>query len=465
MKRSESMKRGIFWVLLGTVLLSPLPFGAIHPWSYTLLAVVVGILVLLWSLTTLVSGAAPPVTIAMIRLPAMLFAGAIAWLIVQSAAWTPAGWHDPIWADAARVLDAPVRSAVSVDPFATRTGIMRLLTYAGIFWLALQYGRAGERTRDVFYGVAIAGIAYAAYGLAIEFTGAEKVLWFDKERYRDALTSTFRYKNAYATYAGMGLICILALLVRALGRENFAAMGPHERLRTILTLVFADIWYLVLGLVLLVTALLLSDSRGGFLAGVLAVIGFAIALRLAPGRKLPYRKTFLALLIAGAAGFFHLSGGTVYDRLSTTISYTDTREHIYVTAAAAIAERPLTGWGLGTFEGVFARFQPDLFPTRTLRAHSEYLDNALGMGIPAALALILAVAALGTVCLRGVRQRQRNNHYPAAGVAVVVLAGLHAAVDFTFQVPAVAATFALLLGVCCGQSWSSLVRRTARADG
>jgi hypothetical protein len=56
------MSRIVFWLLLGTVLLSPIPFGAIFPWSYTLLALIIGALVLIWSVTLLVAGAPPSVT-------------------------------------------------------------------------------------------------------------------------------------------------------------------------------------------------------------------------------------------------------------------------------------------------------------------------------------------------------------------------------------------------------------------
>ena len=53
------------------------------------------------------------------------------------------------------------------------------------------------------------------------------------------------------------------------------------------------------------------------------------------------------------------------------------------------------------------------------------------------------------------RRRRRNALYPCMGVAASVLVGLHATVDFTMQVPAVAATYALIMGAACSQSWST----------
>ncbi|KKM69395.1 hypothetical protein LCGC14_1451270, partial [marine sediment metagenome] len=40
-----------------------------------------------------------------------------------------------------------------------------------------------------------------------------------------------------------------------------------------------------------------------------------------------------------------------------------------------------------------------------------------------------------------------------------VLVGVHSMVDFSLQIPAIGATFALILGIGCAQSWSSRPRR------
>ena len=453
--------RSVFWVLLGTVLLLPLPFGSIFPWAYTLLAVIVALLVAVWSVTLAISGAPPPVTLGMIRTPAILFFGVIAWAGLQATTWTPATWHNPVWSETASFLSTAVQGSISVVPYATETSIMRLLTYAGIFWLALQFGRSSQRANQVFYTVAIAGLAYAAYGLLIQFTGAEVVLWYDKESYIGSLTSTFHYKNAYASYAGMGLICVVALLIRVIGREDFSLMGPRERLRSLLLLVFEKSWYLILAFVLITAALLLSNSRGGLLAAIAALLVFSLTIWKGLSKRSPYGRTAIAAILATGLLFVAIGGGKVIDRLGNT-SVNNIRTQIYAGTIEAIKEHPLKGWGMGSFEGVFAKVQGPEFRLRPKRAHNEYLDNALGLGIPATIALVLSIGLLGYRCIRGSRTRQRDTHFPASGAAITVFIGIHSFFDFTMQTPAVAATFALLLGTCCAQSWSSLVRRIAR---
>ena len=98
------MSRLIVWVLLGTVLLSPLPFGSIYPSAYTVFAAIVAVLVGLWGLHVAVSGTTPAFPVRRIWFPLVSFAIVIGWAIVQMSPCTPASLHNPEWADTARIL-------------------------------------------------------------------------------------------------------------------------------------------------------------------------------------------------------------------------------------------------------------------------------------------------------------------------------------------------------------------------
>jgi len=78
------------------------------------------------------------------------------------------------------------------------------------------------------------------------------------------------------------------------------------------------------------------------------------------------------------------------------------------------------------------------------------------LGVPAALALFLALGGLAVTCWRGVARRHRDWVFPATGAAASVLVGLHATVDFSLQLPAVAILYATIMGVGVAQSYSSV---------
>jgi len=113
------------------------------------------------------------------------------------------------------------------------------------------------------------------------------------------------------------------------------------------------------------------------------------------------------------------------------------------------------GYGYGTFSDSFRLYDLNEEPFHYDRAHNTWLENTFELGIPAALALYLSLTGLAWICLRGVNHRHRDWVYPATGVAASVLVGLHATVDFSLQLPAIAILYAAIMGIAFAQSYSS----------
>ena len=121
----------------------------------------------------------------------------------------------------------------------------------------------------------------------------------------------------------------------------------------------------------------------------------------------------------------------------------------------AIGSAPVLGTGYGTFEEVFRFYRTSDVGNFYLKAHNTYLENALELGIPAAVALFAILAGFLALTFVGLRRRRREAVYPCIGFAATVLVAAHSTVDFSLQIPAVAATYCLIMGAACGQCWSS----------
>ena len=98
-------------------------------------------LVIALEISLLASGRPHPFPFRKIMIPAIGFAAVVAWIIVQMSMMTPLGWHYPIWSMAGDALGVPVAGSVSVNADLTMLALVRLLTAASVFWLALQFGR------------------------------------------------------------------------------------------------------------------------------------------------------------------------------------------------------------------------------------------------------------------------------------------------------------------------------------
>ena len=445
----------VFRGLVAVVLLAPLPFGSYPVWAWSVLVGGTGILLLGWGALA-ASG-----RVAIVRVPRRLwwaaipFALAILWALFQTLPFSPESLHHPVWRSAEEALGIPYAGSISLDPVAGRESLVRIAAYAGIFWLSLQFGRDRGRARSMLAAVAAVAAAYALYGLAVNVSGANAILWFDKTAYRDVVTATFVNRNSFATFAGLGLVCATAMLARRLRRAGSGAQGLRQRVRDLIAEGYARTGLLLGAWFVLAVALLLTESRGGTAAAVLALTVFfgALALR----RGLSPRAFILPMLVVALAGtiVLDMSGDGLARRLWTTADNWQFRAEIYRQTGQAIGDSPALGTGLGTFASVYRLYRTGDIDPGVHMAHNDYLEIALELGIPAGACLVASLAALAFVCAGGALVRRHDPEVPAAGLAACALVGAHALVDFSLQIPAVAATFSLMLGAGIAQSWRS----------
>ena len=80
----------------------------------------------------------------------LFFLLACAWVLVQLGTWTPGGWHHPLWQMTAENLAMDVPGRITLSAEDSWTALMRLLAYALVFLLALQFGRDRGRAQLTF---------------------------------------------------------------------------------------------------------------------------------------------------------------------------------------------------------------------------------------------------------------------------------------------------------------------------
>ena len=442
----------VFLALLALTLAAPLPIGAYPAWAWASMSAVCGILLCCWGVSALTGrvplAAAPP----FLWLSAAALGLALVWGLLQTAEFMPGSWHHPMWRDAAEALNAPLLGAISLDPAAGRESLLRMASYAGVFWLAFQYGRDSRRADFALRALAAGAACYALFGLVVLFSSAESILWFDKTDYTDLATGTFVNPNSFGAYCGIGLLCATAALLRRSSGGPPLRAGFRERVRFLLVEFLPRNALLLAAWLLLACALLLSLSRGATTATGLALLALFLLLALRRGKS--FRQMLRLLTAAALAGglLLLLAGQALERRLWDIGPDFARRAEIYSQTSIAIGERPLLGTGLGTFGAVYRSHRTaDIRPGVTM-AHNDYLELALELGIPAAALLVGSILILAGGCARGVWTRRRDFEIPAAGAAACVLVGAHSLVDFSLQIPAVAATFSFLLGVAAAQA-------------
>lgn len=443
----------LFWLLLTVVLLAPLPLGSNRPLPASALAAGVGALACAWGLGRLLGR---PRAVASIRpfRPAFILIGfAAGWAALQAAPFTPASLHHPYWGEARAVLGSGPGGAISINPAATWNRLMGLLAYGGIFWLALQLCQSSVRAYQALFALAVGGLAYAAYGL-FEFGKSDA----------QVVTSTFVNRNSYATYAGMTLFCGLGVVVGELTRRARPGISLRDLARDVLARPEASFGLGVIACLLAAAALLLTQSRGAFVGLCAALVAFVWSLRrMALVTAGTFVKAAAVFAVGLVAGIVWLAGEETLGRLAATDAQALNRLAYYRTTWEAIWDRPLLGTGYGTYADAFRAYNHPHTGTYFLdKAHNTYLQVIMELGWPAAAALYSGLALLVFRCLQGPLPDGRTAALPAVLAACSVLVAVHALVDFSLEMPANAATYALLLGVGCARTLGSGWRAASR---
>jgi O-antigen ligase len=433
------------FTLLGLVLLSALALGANRPAAWSFLALMVLPLFAV-QVALAFTGPLPP-QVRRLWLPGGLVLAALAWGWVQvQPGLVPQAAH-PLWAlveDGARTISA--------DPGQGRHALMRLLTYAMIFVVSLWTALTPERAATMLKAIALFSTALALFGFYAFATGTNPILG-EELADRGILKASFVNRNSYATYAAFGMLANLAAYLEA---TRYGGSSLRARLETF----FGGAWIFALGVLICIGAVSLTQSRAGAAA---ALVGLAVFFTARGARK---RDTswLLIALIAGVLLFVGATSATgLLDRLLTTDA-SDGRFLVYPAILEAIEDRPLLGHGLGAFHDSFRSYVPfEAARGEWVRAHSSYLELAMGLGLPAAGSFLLGLALIAWRLWRGVVRRRQDRIYACFAVGCIATAAFHSAFDFSLQMPATAALFAVILGLGTAQAYRKEELQRVRA--
>jgi O-antigen ligase len=130
------------------------------------------------------------------------------------------------------------------------------------------------------------------------------------------------------------------------------------------------------------------------------------------------------------------------------------RLSLYREAVAAIADRPLLGHGAGAYEAVQPLYHSETTPSHLLwnHAHSGVLELMAGMGIPAAMPLIVGFLALIFYLARSYWRAAALSPASLAAAGALTATGVHGLYDFSLETQSVALYMAVLAGLGTGEA-------------
>lgn len=338
----------------------------------------------------------------------------------------------------------------SISPYRTLEGAASLLSAFAAYALGALLSPDSKARDWAGRWLVIFAIVYAFVGLYLFFATAGA----NGARLDVGVSSA----NAAAALFGVLALVAMALLVRAgrgrlggdvetslpsgWGWAGFALKAPMS---------FA-------AMLLLFACLLLTASRGGLVATLAGILIFAAAIATQSVKNAGARGGILlapiAIIAATFALLFARGGEDVMQRFALAAEDLEVRRALADAHWSFVTERPLFGYGLNTYHELNAlAATPENW--RALRApgstHNIFIQvleetGAAGLGL---WALMLATPIFRAISR--IAGRRSGAEWAAAAFAATALLLLHGVVDFTLQVPAIAALYAFILGMTVGR--------------
>jgi O-antigen ligase len=337
----------------------------------------------------------------------------------------------------------------------TVTQFMNFVAYGLLFLIATDIFRNEREVRTLCLTLAVLGFALALLGSVQEFTSGGKLYWVRSPRFGGPIFGPYVNRNHYAGV--MELLFPFALM----GSLKPGLTGSKRIL-----LGFAAL--------LMISTVFLCGSRGGFISVVLQILFIAVVL-LWRSRQVGLVLTLTLVFILSAAFGTWLGSDRLLGRLGDVPSELQAetnggRWQLAKDSLQMFKQRPLTGFGLGTFPVIYPKYRTFVTDLYVNEAHNDFVQLLVETGIigfSVGIGLLVIVFRRGLQQIRGAVFGSWRTVAVCASVVSVVGLSVHSLFDFNLQIPANALLFYVLCAIAGSTSEedADVIRRIGRESG
>ncbi len=471
---SSLIDRLILAAVAALLILTPMAFGSVHVWAYSLVTVSVFILIVIWFIDHVALRSSKHLTL--VRTPAdlalVLLLLVIGLQMVPLPSFLVALLSPQTYAhkkEAFDILAAAGGSSakqnwmtISYYLHPTRLEGLKVVSYLGIFFLVVQTVRTKKQINFLIYVLILTGSFEALYGTFQSLGQNPYVWWWPGQKAGVVYASgTFIGSNHFAFYLELVLpLTVGFTLAQYSGKQRLRTGlgGARAFIQKVVDLVYpesANPKRFLMGICVLLMgiALVLSASRSGILS--LSVSASCMAVLFLGRRRLRKWGMAVCLLLVSIFLLALFLGMTPTVDKFHDIDELWRRLYTTKTLVPILMDYPLLGVGWGNLKQIYPRYIPLDAPenfnglTAAGYAHNDWIEAVTEIGIIGGLVILLVFSIFGYRMLR--IWRRRHDRY-ALGVGAGVMVGLGAAAvhsffDFSLRIPANPVALATVAGV------------------
>lgn len=444
---SRLLDAGIFFSVVGLIVLTAVPYGTVEAWWKALFVCAVFVLAILWIIEGYLSrsliGDAWPLVIPIAALAVFSLLQTVAF----SSGSSLAGISVSTW------------NAISSDPYQTRFFVLQLvaLTLTGVF--VTRYANTEGRVMALVNVVIVVAVACAIFGIIRQTTQTAVGFGLPLIKPQQGFAQ-FVNRNHFAYLMEMAFGLVLGLI---LGR------GVKREWSLVYVAALLPIW----------TGVVVSGSRGGLIAMmaqfVIGLLLFGVLLRRQPARErgsklvnlarsLPATIALLLLLIVGVSvGTLWLGGDQLANRIEDSRTEMSaamdearqgvSRRDIWRLTLKMFAENPITGVGMGAYSTAVPKYHDASGRMTPQEAHNDYLEVLASGGVVAATLVVWFAVVLFHRTKQNVLSSNRFRRAICFGAAIGISGvAIHSMFDFGLHLIINAVVFTTLLAIATSKT-------------
>ena len=438
------LNRLIQVLLILLFIFTPIAFGSVELWAFSLMELGILLIIILWSIQSFLLRT-PYAAIRHLpsALPFILLSLFLLLVLFQMLP-LPSGLlkilspktfelRNSLSAFDPQLLTLNSKFQISLVPFATQIEFFKWLTLSGFFLFLLYWRRSNKEIIHYLIPVLIlVGMGESLYGMFEFFSGHQYILNIQMDI--SSVTGTFINRNYFAGY----LLMVIPLSIGFLFSREPVSTSHFGGWRHRISSLDGKTLLIGFSVIVMILGLLFSASRMG-IASLLLSFTLIIFLFGSPQKEQRFSKSSILILGLAILWAAWIGLDTVISRFFTSSEDFKMRWKVWVDTFQMIKDFPLFGSGLGTFLQVFPIYRS--FHIRGLVTHSEndFLQLISEVGILGTGLLVILFFFLFSKAFFGIRTL--SNRDPGRYIAIGGLVGIfalmfHSIVERNIQVPA-----------------------------
>ncbi|TKJ34753.1 hypothetical protein CEE39_02195 [bacterium (candidate division B38) B3_B38] len=434
------------------ILFSPLAFGSVEPWAYSIIEISVIFLTLIWLIKIWMKSSvkkrdANPSTRSLdylktpLNLPILIFIGFILLQLIPLPepvlkAVSP-NTHE-IYIKSQNAINQITNerpsaeaniglSSLSLNPYATKNELYKIVAYALLFFLIINNVNSFQKIRRILTYIVIFAFSLSLFSIIQKLTWNGKIFWFRELRYGGGPFGPYVNHNHYAGYMEMVIPLAIGLI--------FLSKDINKKL--------------MLGFMTIVMAgtVFMSLSRAGMVSLICSLVFLSLMLSQS---KNPKHRFPIVFLIVISLLLFLAYIGILSDSLNRILTLTEpdkllqeTRPKVWKDSLYYFKDFPIFGSGLGTFQNVFPKYKSFSQQVIYLYSHNDYIQALTECG-----ALGFVIILWGIIVFSGSIFRYiKKDPITICLVTSVVAIAIHSFFDFNLHMPANAVILSIIISL------------------